>query len=147
MLFRAVVKLGGVTVGEGGLWRECVKFGTTTCVNFPLGCTGVPSSSIGRCIKIIMARLFVTFACILSAFGALFLLMVGISQNPNASFIMFGKACATVSFISGIVGVSLGISWAMYGGGVTVGAAAILGIVGIIISFISTVFAAMIPKN
>ncbi|CAF1307966.1 unnamed protein product [Rotaria magnacalcarata] len=142
-----VVKLGGVTVAEGGLWRQCVKFGTNTCANRPLGCSGVPSSLIGQCIKLIMARVFIIFACMLSAFGALFLFMVGISQSPNASFSMFGKACAAVSLMSGILGVSLGISWAMYGGDVTVGAAAILGIVGIILSFISTVFAVMIPKN
>jgi hypothetical protein len=144
---RGVVKIGGVTVEEGGLWRECAYVGTTFCLNRPLTCSGVPSSLLDVCIKLITARIFVTLACILSAFGVLFLLTVGIAQTSNATFVLLGKAFAGLSFICGVIGVPVGLSWALYVGRVQLGAAAILGIIATILSLVSTGIAIFIPRN
>jgi len=145
--FRGAAKIGGVTVVEGGLWRECSYVGTTFCLNRPLTCSGVPSLFLDECIKLIAARIFVTLACILSAFGVLFLLTVGIAQTSNPTFVLLGKAFAGLSFICGVIGVAVGLSWALYGGGVQLGAASILGIIATILSLVSTGIAMTIPKN
>ncbi|CAF0961239.1 unnamed protein product [Rotaria sordida] len=139
-----VLKVDGKTLAEGGLWQDCGYIGTWTCVFRGFSCSGLPSPLMGECIKLIMTRVFIILACLVSAFGATNLLQVARSGGNNPQYIMSSKVCAAVSVLCGILSISLGISWALYGGVATLGAAAALGIVATVLSLFSTVVAFMI---
>ncbi|CAF4060101.1 unnamed protein product, partial [Rotaria sp. Silwood1] len=60
---------------------------------------------------------------------------------------MFGKAFAAVSAMCGIIGISFGINETVHDDGISLGTAAILGIIATSISLFSACVAIMIPIN
>jgi hypothetical protein len=92
-----------------------------------------------------MSRTFIIMACIFSGFGAILLVIIGITEKGNPRLIILGKTLVIVSLICSIIGFSVGISWVLYSGR-QLAAAAILAIVAAALNLASTVFVLMIRK-
>jgi hypothetical protein len=121
-----------------GLWQDCYSnLDGKNCKALP--CPTEKDES-GFCSKILAARVFITLTCIVSAISALCLfLCTMIKDNTNRILLLAIKGLVFVSLSTGIIGVTRGIN-----GTTTVnpsevkldlGAAAIIGIVAIVINF------------
>jgi hypothetical protein len=99
----------------------------------------MPNEFLGQCLKLMMTRTFMIMACIFSAFGAMLLLTKGITKNHSPTLIICSKSLVVASLICGIIGFSVGTSWAIVGFG-KLAAAAILAIVATVLNLISAIF-------
>jgi hypothetical protein len=95
-------------------------------------CLDLPSNSDGKNMS---ARSFVTICCILCALSLLSLLAIlFVDEKFKSKMILLGKGLAIASLISGIIGVPLGISFAMKPLGLMdakIGVSSILGIIAV----------------
>jgi len=94
-----------------GLWRTCASAsGITQCFNFPSTCLDELPEALPTCHKILVARAFVTIACIISPLSALCLILCAvISTDSNRIVITISKLLPFVSLVAGIIGVAVGI--------------------------------------
>jgi hypothetical protein len=105
----------------------------------------VANPFLGQCLKLMMTRTFIIMACIFAAFGAILLVVIGITGKGNPRLIILGKVLVIVSLICNMIGFAVGISWVLYGGR-NVAAAAILAIVAAALNLVSAVFVLVIRK-
>ncbi|UJR11021.1 hypothetical protein I4U23_015206 [Adineta vaga] len=151
-----LAKAGNLSEYDGmsitvGLWKSCKEE----------ICSPLPSCSEGEldrnsCQKMMIARAFITMTCVLSAVGALVLIITGILGASNALFIMATRGLPIVTFVTGLIGIALTISFTkatdenyrgMYRDSVKLGAAAISAIVAMIMTLFVVIIAFFIrPK-
>ncbi len=126
-----------------GLWKLC---GTTpdekSCES--IKCPSEVSELATFCSKILAARAFMTLACILSGITAICSFGSAVTNdNTNRILVLATKGLVFVCLVMGIIGVAVGSNASLnfFGGGgegapqFKLGAAAIVGIVAIIINF------------
>jgi hypothetical protein len=90
------------------------------------------------CSKILAARAFMTLACIISGITAICSFASAVTNdNTNRILLLATKGLVFVCLVMGIIGVAVGSDASVnFGGGeLKLGAAAIVGIVAIIINF------------
>jgi hypothetical protein len=92
-----------------------------------------------------VTRVFILIACILSGFGTLLLLIIGITGKNNSALIICAKILVFASLICGIVGIGVGISWVLYGFQ-SLGVAAILAIVATALNLVTALITLAIRK-
>ena len=137
---------GAFTVG---LWQTCAQLSETKVCN-RLSC---PSGSGSICGKIHAARAFMTLACIVSAFAVVLLLLMIFAKNSiNNLLLMVSKILPFICLLMGILGVALGTSattGSQFEDGyqLELGAAAIVGIVALVINFAAGVMAFFIKAD
>jgi hypothetical protein len=86
-----------------------------------------------------------TIACILSALSALCILACGfVVTSSDKILILVAKALPLVTLVAGIIGVAVGISAVSTGGPGSLGVAAILGIIAVIINLAGGIVAILI---
>ncbi|CAF3872088.1 unnamed protein product [Adineta steineri] len=85
-----------------GLWRACEKNEyVSRCVNLPLSVDD----------KTMATRAFITICCILAPLSAISILSIMfVNENLKKHMALLAEVLAIASFISGIIGVGLGIS-------------------------------------
>ncbi|CAF1463924.1 unnamed protein product [Rotaria sordida] len=120
-----------------GLWRSCVTVSNMKqCV--AITCPS-ENDEIGFCSKILVARAFVTISCVLSGISAICLLVYTIiGDSAPRVLLLVAKGLVLACLIMGIIGVAVGINAKIDTGSevkLQLGAAAIIGIVAIIINF------------
>ncbi|CAF3741629.1 unnamed protein product [Rotaria socialis] len=140
----AVPIWGTVKVGQAtntiGLWQGCISIpGYTQCS--ALVCL-LPGST--PCIKNGAARAFVTLACIFSAVAALCLLASAILTDLSKLLAMMVKIVPFSSLLVGVIGVGVGINLVTYKTVFSIGAAAIVGILALILNLAGTILAFLI---
>lgn len=96
------------------------------------------------CSQIVVARTFLTLACILSCVaGVLWVLYCAVIVDSTPRLLLLtNKGLALASLITGIIGVIVGITATMKAGeenAVRLGGAAIIGIVGMGINLLSVI--------
>ncbi|CAF3117039.1 unnamed protein product [Rotaria sp. Silwood2] len=129
-----------------GLWRICSSApNIKTCV--AISCPS-ESDETSFCSKILTARAFVTLACILSGISAICLVVYAIQGDKTPRILLLAtKGLVFACLIMGIIGVAVGINATVSGDSLIkldFGAAAIIGIVAIIINFIGAIITALI---
>jgi len=133
-----------------GLWQACRESTTQPedkfCSASLLTCSGIPEEALGPCLKLMMARTFIIMACILSAVGTILLLTIGLTKIGNPRLILLGRGVVIASSICGIIGMAVGISWALLGYEKLL-AAAILAIVATALNLSSAVICLIIHKE
>lgn len=130
-----------------GLWRACVSIGDERiCSNLRSTCSGLSGDDLGFCSKMLASRAFLTIACIISGLSALCLIAYAlISTDSNQAITLLSKIIPLVSFVAGLIGIAVGIAF------ITdpllkfkLSAAAIVGIIAVVINAIGAIFAFMI---
>jgi len=122
-----------------GLWQGCVTTpDEKSCESIP--CPSEQSGAASLCSKILAARAFMTLACIISGITAVCSFACAVTKdNTNRILLLATKGLVFVCLVTGIIGVAVGSNASLnYGGGegeFKLGAAAIVGIVAIIINF------------
>ncbi len=142
-IFRGKYGTGGdeTTIG---LWRTCSTSSNTEKQCYSIQCPQTGDDTTGYCSKLLAARAFVTLACIMSGISAVLLFIsVATSDNGKQILLMAGRGLAFVCLIMGIIGVAIGINLAT-GISSNWGAAAIIGIIAIIINFCGAVASILI---
>ena len=144
LFFRITVEIGGIKVTTG-LWKGCAtESGQTECAT--LSCpSAVLSDAV--CGKILATRALITLACIASAISVVLLLLTTkLSGGQNMMLLLIPKIVAAVTFMIGIIGVALGIYTFKEDTNslVKLGAAAILGIIALIVNLVGVVVAALV---
>ena len=129
-----------------GLWRLCLALGGgKACGDFSCTGDGVDQNT---CSRIIAARAFVTLACILSGISVLCLIASAvISGDANRIAVLAAKGLVFACLIMGIIGVAVGISGTIaFRTGIKfdIGAAAIIGIIAIIINLVGAIVTLLI---
>lgn len=136
LYFRGTVSLPGVSINQG-LWRGCQNTADgSLCLSTTSSCpSGLPPSILSICHKMIAAKAFMTFACLLSVFSVLCIFSnLTDNTNSNSMTIMACRILPGVCVVSGIIGVALGIAYINDQEVLSIGAAAILGIVAIVLN-------------
>ncbi|CAF1300647.1 unnamed protein product [Rotaria magnacalcarata] len=118
---------------SNGLWQTCSAGSCTKLDDF---------LSIDS--KLQAARAFMTLACIVTPFAAGCLIFVIVMNKFESLFLWIGKCLSSVSFIFGLIGMATGISYFNSSSVVTLGAAAGVSIVGVILNFIGAIVAGFI---
>jgi hypothetical protein len=133
-----------------GLWQFCETYqGSKTCDTIQCPGNGYDS---GFCSKILASRAFVTLACIMSGIAAICLFSFAVTrENTNGILLLATKGLVFACVIAGIIGVAVGANVTVSiddGSGLSfnLGAAAIVGIVAIIINFVGGIAAIFIQK-
>jgi hypothetical protein len=123
-----------------GLWQECVSLsGSSVCAAFDCSAVSQYSASSG-CSQYLAARAFMTLACIMSALSAICLVVyIFIGDKIPSIILLATKILVGVSLLTGIIGVGVGINATSSGIGASVGAAAIVGIVGLILNLAGSI--------
>ncbi|CAF2161294.1 unnamed protein product [Rotaria magnacalcarata] len=116
-----------------GLWQACYPGSCIKLDDF------LPIES-----KLLAARAFMTLACIVTPFAAGCLIFVIVMNKFESLFLWIGKGLSSVSFIFGLIGMATGISSFNSPIGGTLGAAAGVSIVGVILNFIGAIVAGFI---
>ncbi|CAF3411066.1 unnamed protein product [Rotaria socialis] len=116
-----------------GLWQTCYSGQCSQLDN---------SSPIDS--KLQAARAFMTLACIVTPFAAGCLMFVIVMNKFESLFLWIGKGLSSVSFIFGLIGMATGISYFNSSSSVSLGAAAGVSIVGVILNFIGAIAAGFI---
>jgi hypothetical protein len=84
-----------------------------------------------------VARAFVTTACIMSGLSVLCLFLCAIiNKDSKRSIIIISKVLTNVSLIAGVIGVGVGLAYVTSEAGAKIKEAAILGIIAMIINTI-----------
>jgi hypothetical protein len=125
--------------GTVGLWQRC---GTSPVPKFcdSIPCPSEESGAASLCSKILAARAFMTLACIISGITAVCSFACAVTKdNTNRILLLATKGLVFVCLVMGIIGVAVGSNATVNPGGDIIkfrlGAAAIVGIVAIIINF------------
>jgi hypothetical protein len=144
-----VFKEGDLSI-TAGLWWSCATSSTKPinekCSANHLTCSGVPKLVLGHCLKMVTARAFITVACIVSVLGTIVLLIIGITGRNNPTLIILGKGLATGSLIFGVIGLAVGITWALHISGELAVPALFLSIVATTMNLASVGIVLAIPK-
>jgi hypothetical protein len=130
-----------------GLWNLCTtqKDGTSTCSRIDSSCSVVQSKAIHKCTKLMGARAFITIACILSVFSALFLFSNALGNSgPNHIVSMVSKILPFGCFVTGLSGIALGMSFIKYTATFSISGAPTFGFVALLCNFDAIVFAILI---
>ncbi len=134
-----------------GLWQACGPvLNEKLCI--ALQCAEKEGVISNFCNKILAARAFVTLSCIISGISALCLFLSAVtSETIRRILLIAGKGLAFASLITGIIGVAVGINVTTVieiGSGTDFklkwGAAAILGIIAIVINFFGAISSVLI---
>ncbi len=136
LYFRGTQSLRGVSVNQG-LWRGCQTTPVgSRCSSTPSSCpSGLPPLIMSICHKMMAAKAFMTFACLLSVFSVLCIFSnLTDNTNSNSMMIMACRILPGVCVVSGIIGVALGIAYINDQEVLSIGAAAILGIVAVVLN-------------
>jgi hypothetical protein len=124
-----------------GLWSLCGgTYGNEACASWD-NCFLAFSTS--ACAKMYASRAFMMIDLVLSIVGFLYLIVVLIfliirkehGESPAAIFLCFHL----LTFLAGIIGFPIGISFALNINGSSVGVAAILAIVAVILDLVSVI--------
>jgi len=139
-IFRSRFELGiGGYEYTSGLWQSCeTSPDTKSCVS--VKCPSEVSGSTSVCSKILAARAFMTLACIISGIAAICSFACAVTKDSTNRILLLGtKGLVFLCLVMGIIGVAVGINATLNSGldeiGFKLGAAAIVGIVAIIINF------------
>ena len=126
-----------------GLWRACVSMESeTTCGELPKTCSDALPEALPVCSKMLVARAFLTIACIISGLSVLFLFARAMMESTARKIIiMISKILPVVSFIAGIIGVAVGINYILSSNGGKIREAAILGITAVAFNAIGSMMA------
>ncbi|CAF1453181.1 unnamed protein product [Didymodactylos carnosus] len=128
---------------SSGLWQSCMG---GRCDAIPNSCSKLVGMAKSSCDKVLATRAFITMACITSAIGFICLLALAAFIKNSQTLCYVCVALAVLSFIFGLIGFSLGVD--RY---VTkpfkIGAAAICGLIGWILSLASAVCSILIIKS
>ncbi|CAF3904752.1 unnamed protein product, partial [Rotaria sp. Silwood1] len=129
-----------------GLWRGCVNALDIKVCNAI--CTPeIEENSV--CSKIKAARAFITLACILSGISAICLIVYSLMGDNKPRILLLAiQGLVFACLIMGIIGVAIGISTATNTGPLTrdLGAAAIVGIVAVVINVVGAIVALLIRQ-
>jgi hypothetical protein len=138
-IFRSSFQGGESTLG---LWQACgLVLNEKRCYALP--CPEKEGVISDSCNKILAARAFVTLACIISGISALCLFLSAVtSETVRRILLIAGKGLAFASLITGIIGVAVGINVTTFK--LKWGAAAILGIIAIVINFFGAISSVLI---
>ncbi len=122
-----------------GLWQLCSTTPDTKSCD-SIKCPSEVSGDASFCSKILAARAFMTLACIISGITAIWSFACAVTKdNINRILILGTKGLVFVCLVMGIIGVAVGSNASLnFGGGeleLKLGAAAIVGIIAIIINF------------
>ena len=99
------------------------------------------------CGKYQTGRAFVTLACIFSGLAALCMLACAlISTDLSKTLTLLGKILSFITVGVGIIGVAVGISAVSTGGEGSLGVAAILGIIAVIINIAGAIVSMLIQE-
>lgn len=128
-----------------GLWKGCgTVYDTLACGNLVCLSTSLGGSD-SQCAKMLTARTFVTIACIMSILSVIFLFARLVeSADSNRIVILISKSLPLITLIAGIIGVAVGIAFVTYKDALKINAAAILGIVALVINLVGAILAAII---
>jgi hypothetical protein len=131
------------TIEITGLWRACLSTeDETTCRELPKTCSQELPENLPACNKMMVARAFVTIACIISGLSALCLFARAMIESASRRIIiMISKVLPIVSFIAGVIGVAFGIAYILSTNGAKILEAAILGITAVAINTIGSILA------
>ncbi|CAF1527983.1 unnamed protein product [Adineta ricciae] len=133
-----------------GLWRTCDTLaGIKICVDLPSSCSLTKGQSESICQKMITARAFLTLACILSGISVLCLFAgIVLTDHQQKIILLTSKILTVGSFLTGVIGLSVGIAYATSTGGlplsVSLNVAAILVIVAVVLNLCAAIFALII---
>ena len=134
-------------LGEGmtvtiGLWRCCFSMdGESVCEGWPM--KNLLRSAL---LKIQSARAFITIACILSAFTTLCSLACAfIEGNSRKMLIKTVKLLSFTTLVGGIIGVAVGITFAMPDGRFQIAVASIISIVALVFNLLGAIATIIIP--
>jgi hypothetical protein len=121
-----------------GLWRYCSMSMNSTHQCISIKCPQNETDSTNFCSKLLVARAFVTSACIISGVAVLcFFVSVATSDNTKKILLTVAKSLTFACLIMGIIGVGVGINGTTETGTEMKfkwGMAAIIGIIAIIIN-------------
>jgi len=131
-----------------GLWKNCTTIMDLEQQCFSVKCPQNDGDTTDFCNKILAARAFVILACIMSGISALFLFSIGAtSDNKKQIALMAAKGLAFACLIMGIIGVAVAINGTTETARATKlnwGAAAILGIIAIILNLCGAIATVLI---
>src|SRR5579871_6012548 len=98
-----------------GLWHRCESNASEPmCAKLDLTCSQTEGENLSLCHKRMVARAFVTVACIMSALSFLCLFTCAmINTDSNRIIAVISKILPFVSCITGIIGVAVGIAFAI----------------------------------
>lgn len=92
------------------------------------------------------ARAFMTLACLFTPFAAAYLIFIVIMKKFSRIFVLIAPVLTAICFVFGLIGMVVGINYATdtRGMSVTLGAAAGVSIVGVILNFIALIVTALV---
>ncbi|UJR24297.1 hypothetical protein I4U23_027264 [Adineta vaga] len=117
-----------------GLWQVCRLQGAK------LSCISLPTEVVSDKIK--AARAFMTICSILCPLSIISIIsIISVNENVKKNISFLSKGLAIASLISGIIGVSLGISFSVneINAGASMGVSCILAIIGLVFNIIGTI--------
>lgn len=137
--YRSVTKVEGGGTKTLGLWSGCETSGDHSVCDILNECNVFVSSG---CAKRQAARAFMVISLIFSTVGCIYLLAVIIAHfkcpSPSNLTIVAIGITHFLSFLSGIFGFPLGLSFALYDKNSSVGLSGVLAIVAIFVNMFST---------
>lgn len=93
------------------MWKVCGRIqGINACGD--LKCTNQPGADLSPCVKMEVARAFMTIACIISFIAAIILFLRVVPQlGPNQVIAYTSKALPIISLAAGAIGFGVGLSF------------------------------------
>jgi len=88
-----------------------------------------------------------TLACIISPFAVACLIFVAITNKFDLPFLWVGKGLAGVSFVFGLIGMAVGINLAISGTGYSLGPAAIVSIIAVILNLVAAIIGGLVREE
>jgi hypothetical protein len=123
-----------------GLWQGCAN---SDCGGYSCSAEG------GSCSQQQAAQAFMTLACIISPFAVACLIFVAITNKFDLPFLWVGKGLAGVSFVFGLIGMAVGINFAINGTGYSLGLgpAAIVSIIAVILNLAAAIIGGLVREE
>jgi hypothetical protein len=100
-----LAKLNGISITVG-LWEWCIA---SICSVSPQCLTSIEAAD-SVCKKIVIARVFVTIACIISSLEVMMLIVGGLLKASNTAVVLTSKGLAIATLVTGTIGMPLVIS-------------------------------------
>jgi hypothetical protein len=119
-----------------GLWQYCGS------VNSMSACVSMDSVVLPSNInaQMLAARAFITIACILSGIATVCVVVCGfVKEDSSGILVRLAKVLPFATLVGGIIGVAVGIVYAIPSSVLRIGVASILGIIALVFNLIGAI--------